>query len=593
MNCRFLQNCGLALVLAAPLSAGAQAATNGPYWPGPAVSGAWFDPDRNGEGVIVQFLPNGKSVAVWFTYPPEGDPAEQAWLITDLGAVEGSKIKFDTVVRPQGGVFGDAFDPSKIDSTPWGSLELEFLGCNSAILRYAGPAAFGSGTRSLTRLTALDQLECSGNRTLNNGGGRALAGMRAKSGAWYVPSRSGEGWLLEELPDGRSVVYWFTYTPQGRQAWTLGIGTRNGNRLDIAGNVMPRGTRFGAAFNAAQVQSVPWGNVSFEFGNCDTVTVGYSSLLNGFGSATRTASRLTTLGGAVCIDGTPQPRTRGTWAEAAAIPGPAQSEHAATVLDGKIYMMSGFGDEQGFKRYDPASNSWSILPATPSGRDHHAAFAIDGGVFMSGGSVHGAGGPNDASTAFRYDVATNRWEPRPEIAPHFGSHAAVLNGRAYIGTLNGSMQEYDPRQRTVRTIARASSGPRDHSQVVAYLGEIWMIAGRTPETSSVSIYDPASERWRAGPSLNNVRAGFAAAVVDDQIVVGGGEILSVPFRVEPTVEVYTAGGIGWQMGPNLPIAVHGTAGAGLGGRFYVLGGSTSAGTADGNTGRMHSIQFVP
>ena len=196
---------------------------------------------------------------------------------------------------------------------------------------------------------------------------------------------------------------------------------------------------------------------------------------------------------------------------------------------------------------------------------------------------------------FRYDVATNRWEARPELtAFNFGSHAAVLNGRAFVGNGDGSLQEYDPAHRLVRRIARAQQQrPRDHSQVVAFMGEIWMIAGRSPETLSVSIYDPVTERWRAGPSINRGRGGFAAAVVGEQIVIGGGEVLSQPARIEPTVEIYTAGADAWRFGPNLPVAVHGVTAAALNGRFYLVGGATVAGTADGRTGRLFSILFGP
>jgi N-acetylneuraminic acid mutarotase len=576
----------VALTLSAPF-AWAQPATNGPYWPGPAVSGSWYDPARSGEGLIVQYLQNGKALVIWFTYPPAGGASEQAWLITDLGRVEGSKLKFDKVYQPQGGIFGDAFNPANISNVVWGTMELEFTNCNAATLRYSGPPAFGSGERALTRLTALDQLQCNGTRAFVAGGARDLAGLRAKSGAWYVPSRSGEGWMVEELPDGRTLVYWFTYDPQGRQAWTIGVGTRVGNRLEIVDNALTRGTHFGSAFDPAQVQQVPWGRLTFTFDTCDSATVSYNSGVAGYGSGTRTAARLSSLGGAACIDGTPLARTRGNWVESAAIPGPPQSEHAATVLDGKIYMMSGFGDPRGFKRYDAATDTWATLQTTPAGRDHLAAFAIDGGVFMSGGSPQGGG--DDVTIAFRYDVAAARWEPRPEVGPHFGSHAAMLNGRAYIGSFSGSLQEYDPAQRLVRTIARASTRQRDHSQVVAFLGEIWMIAGRTPETTSVSIYDPVTEKWRDGPSLNRVRGGFAAAVVGDQIVIGGGEVLGASARIEPSVEVYTAGMSSWQLGPDLPLPVHGVAGAAVGGRFYAIGGSRNAATAEGNTGRMHSI----
>jgi hypothetical protein len=591
MTRHFLASCiAAASLLAFPL-ASAQVAVSGPYWPGPAVSGSWYDPARSGEGLILQFLPNGKALLIWFTYPPAGEAAEQAWLITELGSVDGSKLRFNAVYRPQGGVFGDAFNPDSISSVLWGTMELEFRDCNMLTLRYAGPTAFGSGERTMTRLTSLDQLACNGTRALTITGARALEGLRTKSGAWYVPSRSGEGWMIEELPDGRSLVYWFTYDPQGRQAWTIGVGTREGNRLEIPDNLITRGTRFGSGFDPAQVQGIPWGSLSFNFTNCDSVDVSYASILPGYGSGTRAGTRLAALAGAACLDGTPGPRTQGNWVEAAAIPGPAQSEHAATVLDGKLYIMGGFGDPHGFKRYDPVTNSWAILPAMPAGRDHLAAFAIDGGVYFSGGA------PQDgdfATAAFRYDIAANRWDPRPELSQSFGSHAAILNGRAYIGNLTGTLQEYDPNQRVARIISRAlPPRPRDHSQVVAFLGEIWMIAGRSPETTTVAIYDPVAERWRNGPSIARGRGGFAAAVVGDQIVIGGGEFLGPPIRLEPSVEIYTAGSTSWQFGPDLPIPVHGVPGAALNGRFYAVSGSTAAGAADAGTGRMFSISLRP
>lgn len=69
-----------------------------------------------------------------------------------------------------------------------------------------------------------------------------------------MPARSGEGWIVEELGNGRSVVYWFTYHPDGRQAWTIGSASRDRNRLVIADNQIARGTHFGSSFNASDVQ---------------------------------------------------------------------------------------------------------------------------------------------------------------------------------------------------------------------------------------------------------------------------------------------------------------------------------------------------
>lgn len=54
----------------------------------------------------------------------------------------------------------------------------------------------------------------------------------------------------------------------------------------------------------------------------------------------------------------------------------------------------------------------------------------------------------------------------------------------------------------------------------------------------------------------------------DPIVISGGEVLGTPARLEP-------------------------AGAAMNGQFYAVGGSTTAGTANDNTGKLFSIQFGP
>jgi len=560
------------------------------YWPGPAVSGAWFDPARSGEGFILEYLINGEVLVIWFTYPPAGEPGQQAWMIASGGRISGNHVVFDQVVQASGGVWGDAFDPADIVNRTWGTLDFEFHDCNAATVRYAGPAAYGSGERSLARLTALDQLDCAGTRALTPNGGRALAGLRGKSGAWFVPSRSGEGWFIEEIFGERTVVYWFAYDPQGRSLWMVGNGQREGDRVVITDMMTTRGARFGDAFDPDDVENVPWGRVELAFSNCNTVNVHYASTLAGYGTATRTATRITAPAGATCIDGTPAPPASGTWTELSRMPEPAQSELDVAALDGQLYALSGFGDPRGFKRYDPATRRWTTLARLPAGRDHLSAFALGGGVYYTGGARNGDG--DQSTSGFRYDVASGTWEARPELPFNFGSHAALLNGRVFIGTDNGNLWEYDPRQRIKRSIARPDTTGRDHSQVIAFLGEIWMIAGRssTTETASVAIYDPASERWRVGPRIGHFRGGFAATVANNRIVIGGGEVLhgGTP-RIEPTTEIYVPGADRWTFGPALPVPVHGVAAGTIGDRTYFVSGSTNAGSARGATGRLFEL----
>lgn len=578
----------LACGLAHASVASAAAAT---YWPTPALSGSWYDASRNGEGFIFEYLPNGQVVAAWFTYPALGEAGEQLWLL-GVGDISGNRIHFGQIYRTDGGVWGEAFDAARIVRSDWGTLDVDFSDCNTATAHYVGPPAYGSGELQLTRLTSVDQLDCSGNaRALTAHGGRAPDGLRSRSGPWWVPTRSGEGWFFEELPGGALLVYWFTFDPQGRPAYLIGVGVRDGTHVRIDSTHVTRGTHFGAAFDANAVQRVHWGTFDIDLSSCQASELRYDSVLAGYGNGARSAVRLSELAGAPCLDATPSGLTQGTWSEAAPLPAPAQSELAAVTLDGKLYALGGFGDPRGFKRYDPTLDTWTRLASLPAGRDHLAAFALGGAVYFTGGASNGDG--DQTTPGFRYDVAVDRWDPVPELPFTYGTHAATLNGRAYIGDSDGGLIEYDPRQHRVRFIDRPNNTERDHSQTVAFQGEIWVLGGRLPENGTVAIYDLAADRWRVGPPLRAARGGFAATVVAQQIVIGGGEIISGTPHVLGSTEVYAAGGDRWEAGPALPVPVHGVVAATFGNQAYFVSGGTVATSRCCATGRVFALRFAP
>lgn len=557
------------------------------FWPGAGVTGTWYDAGRSGEGVVLQMQPDGSFSAVWFTYPAAADDGQQMWLLGRAGPAVDDTLRFEAL-RPTGARFGAAFDPAEVRAERWGSFELQFSDCRNARLRWQGPAAFGIGERVLTRFSELDQLECSGARALLANGARSLDGLRSRSGAWYVPARSGEGWLLEEYPDGRAGLYWFTFDEQGRQRWIIGAGVRDGERWRFDRTFMTGGARFGSAFRSQDVQLREFGPVGIERDTCMAMRLQYTGLDPHHGSAERATQRLASIAGLPCIDGTPAALGGTRWVERAPMPGARISEHAAAASGEHIYVVGGFADRTGFKRYSPLQDTWTVMPALPDDRHHLAAFA-------TADAVYAAGGYSDTQTGYqagyRFDLASATWSPVAEIYEVAASHAATLHGRAYIGDLSGSLQEFDPVTRRVRRIA-PSDAPvgRDHSQVVAFLDEIWMLGGRSPEHNWVSIYDPASGRWRRGPFMAQFRAGFAAAVVGPRIVAAGGEFLAPP-SVNGTAEVYTAGASGWTSAPPLPIPVHGVPGVAWRDRFFLISGSRIATATAGGTGRVFELEF--
>ena len=548
-------------------------------WIGPAMSGSWYTPARNGEGFTLQVLDNGTAHAIWFTYPPAGSSAQQAWIYASDGRIEGDRIVFAGAFTTRGPRFGAAFDPAAVQVIPWGDLEFRFTTCNEAQLSYTGPAAWGSGSRTVTRLTALAELECTGKRLVGANGARSLAGLRSRSGAWFDPRHNGEGWNVEELPDGRAQVYWFTYDGGGEQAWTIGVAPQAGPSLVIADNFRPVGARFGAAFDPAQVQAQRWGRLELDFTTCLAGTARYESSAPGFGNGSLAPVRLTAPAGSVCLDTTPAVPQAATWSLGPAEPQPV-SESGNAVVGSSIYMAGGFGNTRGFKRFDAQSNTWTVLAETPAGRDHALAAAVGDSIYVTGGNHNGGG--DHSSWGWRYVIAEDRWEAIPTLPAVTQAGGAALAGFAYFGDVNGNLTQFDPRTRTTRQIPAAGGAvPRDHSQLVEFQGELWLIGGRqvnVRETARVAIYDPASETWRPGPNLAFARAGFAVAATRELLIVAGGELLCCqPWRVLPAVEAIAAGADQWRALPDLPTPLHGFGGIIHGNAFYTVGGTIVAG----------------
>lgn len=113
------------------------------------LDGAWFDPARSGEGILVQQPAPGRVVASWFTYDDAGRPM---WLFAD-GTRTGNSATLD-VLRPIGTRFGEGFDASAVRREPWGTFTIERLDCSRLSLRYQNASmATREATLILQRLT--------------------------------------------------------------------------------------------------------------------------------------------------------------------------------------------------------------------------------------------------------------------------------------------------------------------------------------------------------------------------------------------------------------------------------------------------------
>lgn len=122
----------------------------------PGITGAWFDPQQSGHGLLVEVLPENRLLAWWFTFDAQGN---QAWF-GGVGSYAGN-VATIPFARTTGGRFIPNFNPTQVSNPPWGTATIRFTGCNRGRIDYASSQpGFGAGSMELTRLTLPAGLTC-------------------------------------------------------------------------------------------------------------------------------------------------------------------------------------------------------------------------------------------------------------------------------------------------------------------------------------------------------------------------------------------------------------------------------------------------
>ncbi len=536
-------------------------------------SAHWYDPERSGEGWMLEILGPGQALLYWFTYDEDGG---QRWL-TAVGNIDGAVIDFPDLVLTRGGRFGVDFDPDQVVRERVGSARLEFDDCNRGQFHYG---AFGQEQAlEFERLTSTAGLDC------GSDGGPISDRFAGRSGSWYDPARSGEGYTLHWMNEDAVLMVWFSYGPDGGQHWMLGIGEPqdDGNLLfpDVHDT---RGARFGAGFDPDDVERRLWGELRLTL-DCEDGSASFQPVADVFTAGAYTLERLTVLAAAQCAPDTGTDWTQAQWQMRTEI-GPRLSEFPAVSHGGSIYVAGGLhtltsGSNQ-FWRYDPAHDQWHRLADLPATRDHAMMAAADDAIFVFGGYVSGPIDGIASNLAWRYDPADDRWSaiaPMPSARSAGG--AARLGDYIYLaGGMHGQhVDRYDPAADQWSSQAIDDPATRDHSAVVALDGELWLLGGRDHggglAHGEVTIFDPHSGQSRAGPTMPRGRSGFAAAVADGQLIVTGGESL-FPLLMVGGADLYSREH-GWRAIAAPALIVHGGPAVFHHGRYHLLLGSTAAG----------------
>ncbi len=258
------------------------------------VSGLWYDPARSGEGYLIEALEAGLVSVTAFTFPEVGSPADQAWF-TGLGRVVDNNLVVDVIVGRRNGSFGASFDPTTLQSIDLGRFDAALSNCGTGEQRVQAVPPYDSSRRPLQRLSRIGAARCPG-----EGVPASISPFVHWSGAWYEADKPGRGLFLQVQDDGRAFLVWFSFRPDGEPAWIIGEGRAEGGDLLFSALTRPVGTRYGAAFNPAEVRVDPWGSARLSGDGCSGISVDYDSIQSGFGTGNIALTRLTTPLGAGC-----------------------------------------------------------------------------------------------------------------------------------------------------------------------------------------------------------------------------------------------------------------------------------------------------
>lgn len=95
------------------------------------------------------------------------------------------------------------------------------------------------------------------------------------TGSWFKPSRSGEGCVLSVEADQHTFILSCYLYLDGAQAWLYGNAQLDGDFLNFDNVVITRGAQYGAAFDPADVERIPWGRVQMQIHDCNNARFGF------------------------------------------------------------------------------------------------------------------------------------------------------------------------------------------------------------------------------------------------------------------------------------------------------------------------------
>ena len=291
-----------------------------------------------------------------------------------------------------------------------------------------------------------------------------------------------------------------------------------------------------------------------------------------------------------------EPKAAGCWQTQGvpALPA-AVLDAGGAVLNGELYVVGGktaAGPQRTVYAYSPLTNAWRSLPPLPAAYpavENPTVIAFGGALYVAGGSTAPFSGA--VANAARFDPATQTWSMLVSMpAARGGAVGEAVNGKLYVaggmdaaGSSRRELFVYDPATNTWAA-APPMATPRDNAMSASVGGKLYVFGGRTrlaapfPDNgtlASAEVFDPLTGAWAAITPLPTGRRAGDAAVVNGRVLVVGGEGAGTFSQTE----LYDPATDSWQSLEPMPLARHGVVAGRIGNGIFVVGGGAVEGTS--------------
>lgn len=289
------------------------------------------------------------------------------------------------------------------------------------------------------------------------------------------------------------------------------------------------------------------------------------------------------------------------WSTAAELPIHTQ-ELYSTVHNGRLYVAGGIAAKLGIPyftnrcfSYEPATDSWREEASFPEDRHHAALVSTESRLFMVGG-FNGRLGHIWKMRSTVHELVNDEWVlrgnlPQPQAegvlstAPDGAVH--LVTGQSPKGNANKARSDHHEVATHLRWLPEQSDWqalpaiptPRN-SATGGWVGDQLIITGGRTANGNLDvteIYDLSSRQWRTAAPMPLPQAGTASVVVDDGLIVFGGEIFTPKAAVFANVWHFSLSANKWSSLPDLPTPRHGIGAGLINGKAYIIGGATSPG----------------